>query len=487
MQESLLRSKNIKELAFLNADPIFNETRSNVHILEYKKLPCLIEQFLTMFYSKYPSFCESNQSYLDFFNSSDPEIVKCRREFELAAYSKLWTSIICSHESINSKLPDKQLVDDITSDLFTVVERTNIKKQPQSSQKDLSSIFLSCLYKSYEDVYKYMARSEEFKKADYVFGSKIDDVKIFQNDFEFDKYVNTDRLNEKLAALEKQKERREKKKLAQSEENTEDVKVEAEEENDKTTKIPDIQFTYKIAISENEARFRLKEAVLEYNKSIISEMKTIIETAFKNGLDIKTIFDKSKKPLEYPNKKPVKETEKKERTQIVKKINSKDFQSLINPNISFIKTADKKNIAAKFSPLYSSLVASEKYIKDLVGKEEEYKFSIKNALFKSIIRKYSLAKIELTNKSLYKLLTEKNGEQIKNEPNNIIINEIILKNAFDKYKSIMKSSSTLKDKDSVKNKLQNLGVIESYDSIVIPIPEKKPKTKETEEVEETEN
>lgn len=418
MQETFNRTKSIKQLVDNLSYPEYVKTRTEIHALNPEKIGLFAEVYATYLYSMKPEIFKSKES-LDKFLSKDGEsITSDKRSIELRAFNKLWNTIVANNQHIRSTLLDGDERLNYKSTFFESIKGTDVKQSLRCKDEDSKKIFITCLIKSYEDIYKALARYPAFNCEDHIFGTKIADAELLANDFEFGRLFDEDLYKEKSKKVRKY------------------VKKEPKEPKEIKKEAPkDFELEFDIPIDANDQPYQRKLEVAEFNKKVTAAVKALLyERIAKGTIDLIAIFN-GKQPLSI-----FKDTaaDREEATEPAKlEFVDSDLPNII-PGVFKSTDVDVKNASKSLEKEFTALVNCE--LKSNIVRS--VKFPVKTAMIKNVA---TIAEVNARERNipLYKILSLEAAK-----PRNIVINAAIVRLAVERYIEQLENICTIRSPGS---------------------------------------
>lgn len=425
MQKTFNRTKSIRQLVDNLSYPEYVKTRAEIHALNPEKIGLFAEVYATYLYSMKPEIFKSKEALDKFLSKDDSTITSDKRSVELRAFNKLWNTIVANNQHVRSTLSEKDKKLIYKSTFFESIKGTDIKQSLRCKEDDSKKIFITCLIKAYEDIYKALARYPEFNSEDHVFGTKIADAEVLANDFEFGRLFDEELYKEKSKKT---------RKYVKKQTDNEIVKEEPKEVPKEVPK--DIELEFDIPIDANDQPYERKLEVAEFNKKVVGVVKSLLyDRIANNTIDLISIFN-GKQPLSIFNQKSDEEEDDESEPVKLEFVDS-DLPNII-PGIFKPNDADVKSAYKSLENEFNSLVKCE--LKSNIVKT--VKFPVKSAMIRDIAM---IAEVNAREKDipLYKVLSSDAAK-----PKNIVINAAIIKLAVEMYIEQLENISVIRSPGS---------------------------------------
>lgn len=425
MQKTFNRTKSIRQLVDNLSYPEYIKTRAEIHALNPEKIGLFAEVYATYLYSMKPEIFKSKEALDKFLSKDDSTITSDKRSVELRAFNKLWNTIVANNQHVRSTLSEKDKKLIYKSTFFESIKGTDIKQSLRCKEDDSKKIFITCLIKAYEDIYKALARYPEFNSEDHVFGTKIADAEVLANDFEFGRLFDEELYKEKSKKT---------RKYVKKQTDNEIVKEEPKEVPKEAPK--DIELEFDIPIDANDQPYERKLEVAEFNKKVVGVVKSLLyDRITNNTIDLISIFN-GKQPLSIFNQNSD-EKEDDESEPVKLEFVDSDLPNIV-PGIFKQNDADVKSASKSLENEFNSLVKCE--LKSNIVKT--VKFPVKSAMIRDIAM---IAEVNAREKDipLYKVLSSDAAK-----PKNIVINAAIIKLAVEMYIEQLENISVIRSPGS---------------------------------------
>lgn len=445
MQKTFNRTKSIRQLVDNLSYPEYIKTRAEIHALNPEKIGLFAEVYATYLYSMKPEIFKSKENLDKFLSKDDNTITSDKRSVELRAFNKLWNTIVANNQHVRSTLSEKDKKLIYKSTFFESIKGTDIKQSLRCKEDDSKKIFITCLIKAYEDIYKALARYPEFNSEDHVFGTKIADAEVLANDFEFGRLFDEDLYKEKSKKT---------RKYIKKQTDNEIVKEEPKAVPKESPK--DIELEFDIPIDANDQPYERKLEVAEFNKKVVGAVKSLLYNRIANNtIDLISIFN-GKQPLSIFNqnsdKKEDDESEDDESEPVKLEFVDSDLPNIV-PGIFKPTDVDVKSASKSLENEFNSLVKCE--LKSNIVKT--IKFPVKSAMIKDIAM---IAEVNAREKDipLYKVLSSDAAK-----PKNIVINAAIIRLAVEMYIEQLENISVIRSPGSYIDKFFTVCLIPYQD------------------------
>lgn len=425
MQKTFNRTKSIRQLVDNLSYPEYVKTRAEIHALNPEKIGLFAEVYATYLYSMKPEIFKSKEALNKFLSKDDSTITSDKRSVELRAFNKLWNTIVANNQHIRSTLTDKDKKLIYKSTFFESIKGTDVKQSLRCKEEDSKKIFITCLIKAYEDIYKALARYPEFNSEDHVFGTKITDAEVLANDFEFGRLFNENLYKEKSKKT---------RKYVKKQTDNEIVREEPKEVQREAPK--EIELEFDVPIDANDQPYERKLEVAEFNKKVVSTVKSLLyDRIANNTIDLISIFN-GKQPLSiFSQTSDEKEDEETEPVKL--DFVDSDLPNII-PGIFKPTDVDVKSAYKSLENEFNALVKCE--LKSNIVKT--VKFPVKSAMIRDVAM---IAEVNAREKDipLYKILSSDAAK-----PKNVVINAAIVKLAVESYIEKLNNISVIRSPGS---------------------------------------
>lgn len=427
MQKTFNRTKSIRQLVDNLSYPEYVKTRAEIHALNPEKIGLFAEVYATYLYSMKPEIFKSKEALDKFLSKDDSTITSDKRSIELRAFNKLWNTIVANNQHIRSTLTDKDKKLVYKATFFESIKGTDVKQSLRCKEEDSKKIFITCLIKAYEDIYKALARYPEFKSEDHVFGTKITDAEVLAKDFEFGRLFDEELYKEKSKKT---------RKYVKKQIDNEIVKEEPKEVQKEAPK--EIELEFDVPIDANDQPYERKLEVAEFNKKVVSTVKSLLYNRISNNtVNLISLFN-GKQPLAI-----FKQTaDDKEEDELAAEPAKLEFVDSDLPNIipGVFKPTDV-DVKSAFKSLESEFKALVKCeLKSNIVKT--IKFPVKSAMIRDVAM---IAEVNAREKDipLYKVLSSEAAK-----PKNVVINAAVIRLAVEEYIKKLENISTIRSPGS---------------------------------------